>query len=49
MSSRIKTPKSRTVAARNVMKANRGVDTKPELRLRSQVHKAGLRYAVNAS
>ena len=47
MPSRVKTPKARTAAVRNVMKANRGVDTKPELRLRSQVHKAGLRYAID--
>ena len=40
-------PKSRTRAVRNVMKANRGVDTKPELRLRSQIHKSGLRYAID--
>jgi DNA mismatch endonuclease (patch repair protein) len=40
-------PKSSTRAVRNVMKANRGVDTKPELRLRSQIHKSGLRYAID--
>ena len=47
MPSRVKTPKARTAAVRNVMKANRGVDTKPELRLRSQIHKSGLRYAID--
>lgn len=47
MQTKVKTPKSRSVAVRNVMRANRGVDTKPELRLRSQVHRAGLRYAVD--
>lgn len=47
MSSRIATPKSRSLATRNVMKANKGVDTKPELLLRSFIHKAGLRYAIN--
>jgi len=29
------------------MRANRGVDTGPEIRLRSLVHKAGLRYAID--
>ena len=47
MSSQIKTPKSRSPAVRNVMRANKGVDTRPELELRSLVHKAGLRYAIN--
>jgi DNA mismatch endonuclease (patch repair protein) len=47
MPSRVKTPKARTAAVRNVMKANRRVDTKPELRLRSQIHKSGLRYAMD--
>jgi len=47
MKVRVKTPKSRSVAVRNVMRANRGVDTGPEIRLRSLVHKAGLRYAID--
>ena len=47
MQSRIKTPKSRSIAVRNVMRANRGVDTGPEVRLRSLVHRAGLRYAID--
>lgn len=29
------------------MRANKGVDTGPELKLRSLVHKAGLRYAID--
>ncbi len=47
MFSKIKTPKSRSTAVRNVMKANKSSDTGPELKLRSLVHKAGLRYAIN--
>lgn len=35
-------------AARAVMRANRGRDTEPELRVRRLVHAAGLRYRVNA-
>lgn len=31
-----------------VMRANRGRDTKPELAIRSQIHKAGLRYAIDS-
>ncbi|MFF2566728.1 very short patch repair endonuclease [Streptomyces sp. NPDC058084] len=34
-------------AVRSVMRANRGKDTKPELRLRSLIHAAGLRYRVS--
>ncbi|MGW1130881.1 very short patch repair endonuclease [Streptomyces griseoluteus] len=34
-------------SVRSVMRANRGKDTKPELRLRSLVHGAGLRYRVS--
>jgi len=47
MQPRVRTPKSRSIAVRNVMRANRGVDTGPEIRLRSLVHKAGLRYAID--
>jgi DNA mismatch endonuclease (patch repair protein) len=47
VSQKISTPKSRSSAVRNVMLANRGVDTGPEKRLRSIVHKAGLRYAID--
>jgi DNA mismatch endonuclease (patch repair protein) len=47
MQTRVKTPKSRSIAVRNVMRANKGVDTGPEIRLRSLVHKAGLRYAID--
>ncbi|MFF1904272.1 very short patch repair endonuclease [Kitasatospora sp. NPDC058218] len=35
-------------AVRSVMRANRGKDTKPELRLRSIVHAEGLRYRVSS-
>jgi DNA mismatch endonuclease (patch repair protein) len=35
-------------ATRAVMRANPGKDTKPELRLRSILHKQGLRYRVDA-
>ena len=47
MQTRVKTPKSRSIAVRNVMRANKGVDTGPEIRLRSLVHRAGLRYAID--
>jgi len=47
MQSRVRTPKSRSIAVRNVMRANRGVDTGPETRLRSLIHRAGLRYAID--
>lgn len=33
---------------RNVMRANRGRDTRPEMALRRALHAAGLRYRVNA-
>ncbi|RCV51407.1 very short patch repair endonuclease [Marinitenerispora sediminis] len=33
-------------AVRSVMRGNRGRDTKPELRLRSLIHRQGLRYRV---
>jgi DNA mismatch endonuclease, patch repair protein len=33
-------------AVRNVMRANKGRDTKPELALRSAVHALGMRYRV---
>ncbi|MEX3644005.1 very short patch repair endonuclease [Mycolicibacterium porcinum] len=35
-------------AVRNVMRANRGRDTAPELALRRALHAAGMRYRVNA-
>ncbi|WKG01388.1 very short patch repair endonuclease [Mycolicibacterium sp. HK-90] len=35
-------------AVRNVMRANRGRDTGPEMALRRALHAAGLRYRVNA-
>lgn len=37
-----------SLAARKTMQANRGRDTKPELRVRSIVHAAGYRYRVNS-
>lgn len=36
-------------AVRTVMRANRGRDTKPELALRSAVHRLGLRYRVDVA
>lgn len=35
-----------TAATRNTMRANRGRDTGPELRVRRRLHGAGLRYRV---
>lgn len=35
-------------AVRNVMRANRGRDTKPELRLRRALHALGYRYRVDS-
>jgi len=37
-----------SAAARSTMLANRGRDTVPELAIRSRVHRAGLRYRVDA-
>ncbi|WP_253866841.1 very short patch repair endonuclease [Mycobacterium asiaticum] len=34
-------------AVRNIMRANRGRDTRPELALRRALHAVGLRYRVN--
>ena len=34
-------------SSRAVMKANRGRDTRPELALRTEIHRRGLRYRVN--
>ncbi|MCG3042010.1 very short patch repair endonuclease [Streptomyces sp. S1A] len=39
--------KASSRGARAVMRANRGRDTKPELALRSLLHRAGLRYRVD--
>ncbi|WP_329106861.1 very short patch repair endonuclease [Micromonospora sp. NBC_01699] len=39
---------AKTPAVRAVMRANKARDTGPELRLRSLLHKRGLRYRVNA-
>ncbi|MEB3982519.1 very short patch repair endonuclease [Mycobacterium sp. 663a-19] len=35
-------------AVRNVMRSNRGRDTRPEMALRRALHAAGLRYRLNA-
>ncbi|MDP7727622.1 very short patch repair endonuclease [Mycobacterium sp. TY813] len=35
-------------AVRNIMRANRGRDTRPEMALRRALHAAGFRYRVNA-
>lgn len=35
-------------ATRNVMLGNRSTDTAPEMRLRRELHRMGLRYRVNA-
>ena len=43
----MKNPPASSPAVRKVMQANSGVDSKIELRLRSLVHKAGLRYAID--
>lgn len=43
----MKTPSASSAAVRKVMQANRGVDSLIELRLRSMVHKAGLRYSID--
>lgn len=37
-----------SAAVRSVMRANKGRDTEPEMRVRRRVHAAGLRYRVNA-
>lgn len=41
------TPLAVSVGARRTMQANRGTDTRPERRLRSLLHVAGMRYRVN--
>lgn len=40
-------PAPSTPATRTVMRANRGRDTAPELALRSELHRRGLRYRVH--
>lgn len=42
-------PPPSSPAARAIMQGNRKVDTRPEQRLRSLLHRAGLRYRVNAT
>jgi len=37
-------PPASSIASRNVMRANRRVDTKPELALRRRLHAEGLRF-----
>ena len=39
-----KVPSASSIAVRNVMKANRGQDTRPEIALRSALHRRGLRF-----
>ncbi|WP_406285160.1 very short patch repair endonuclease [Embleya sp. NBC_00896] len=41
--------KASSMAVRDSMRGNRGKDTKPEKRLRSLLHKHGLRYRVDAA
>ena len=43
-----KTPQASSSNVRKVMQANTGVDSLIELRLRSLVHKSGLRYAIDS-
>ena len=42
-------PQPSTAAATNVMRANRKTDTKPEIRLRSELHRRGLRFRKNVA
>lgn len=49
MSSRPGVPKPSSVEARNRMRANRSRDTKPETKLRSLLHRRGLRFRVDLS
>ena len=48
MSLKRRAPKASSLAVRNVMKGNKGTNTKPELLIRSKIHQAGLRYSINA-
>ena len=43
-----KSPQASSSHARKVMQANTGVDSIIELRLRSLVHKSGLRYSIDS-
>lgn len=40
-------PKASSKIVTKVMRANSGADTKPELILRSHIHRKGLRYSIN--
>ena len=42
-----KTPRASSPAVRNVMKANRGTGTSPELAIRRLLHQSGFRYTVD--
>lgn len=44
----VKTPPASSPHVRKVMQANTGVDSLIELRLRSLVHKSGLRYSIDS-
>ena len=45
--SRLEAPPASSAAARRVMQGNRGRDTKPELALRRELHRRGLRYRLH--
>lgn len=40
-------PRASSPAVRNVMRANKGTDTSPELAIRRLLHRSGFRYTVN--
>lgn len=44
---RVPTPPASSAAARATMRANRARDTRPELALRRELHRRGLRYRVD--
>jgi DNA mismatch endonuclease, patch repair protein len=48
-SDRLISPTASSAAARNVMRGNRATDTRPELALRSAVHRRGLRFRKHAA
>jgi DNA mismatch endonuclease (patch repair protein) len=43
----LRSPEAGSAAVRAVMRANRKIDTKPELLLRRALYRAGVRYRVN--
>ena len=47
MASKNRFPPATSLATKKVMRANRGKDTQPELRVRRIVHASGLRYRVD--